>query len=168
MKKLLVCAAIAVFGMSSVFAQEFNVGLSAALPMGDAGDFTTFGVNLDANYLWDVSDDFKAGVTTGYHHYFGDEVTTSVFGTSLTLEFDDFGFLPIAAAGRYNVSEVLTVGADLGYAVGLSPDGNEGGVYYAPKIQYSVSDKIDIVAAYKGISNDGSFDSVSLGVEFGL
>ena len=169
MKKLLLSAALALFGFCSVFAQDFNVGLSAALPMGDAGEVTTFGVNLDVNYLWEVSDELKAGIASGYHHYFGDKETISFLGSSVTVEYDDFGFLPIAAAGRYSLSDEFTIGADLGYAVVLSPDGNEGGFYYAPKVQYSVSDQLDIVAAYKGISRDGgSFDAFSIGVEFGL
>jgi hypothetical protein len=168
MKKLLFLAAFAVFGLSSMNAQDFNVGVSAALPMGDAGDITTFGVNLDVNYLWEVSDDFSAGIATGYQHYFGDEISETFLGQTVTFEYDDFGFLPIAAAGRFNVSEEFTLGADLGYAVGLSPDGNDGGFYYAPKVQYGVSESLDIVLSYKGISNDGSFDALSLGVEFGL
>jgi hypothetical protein len=165
MKKLMLLAAVAVFGLTTVTAQNFNAGVSAALPMGDAGDFTTFGVNLDVNYLWEVSEEFNAGIASGYQHYFGDSV--EVLGTSF--DFDDFGFLPIAAAARYSLSEDFTVGADLGYALGLSPDGNDGGFYYAPKVQYGVSDAIDIVLAYRGVSLDGgSFDAVSLGVEFGL
>ncbi len=104
-----------------------------------------------------------------YQHYFGSEEDVTLFGQTVTVEYDDFGFLPIAAAGRYAVSEEFTLGADLGYAIGLSPDGNDGGFYYAPKVQYSISDSLDIVLAYKGVSLDGgSFDALSLGVEFGL
>ncbi len=165
MKKLLLVAAIAVFGMSSVNAQNFNVGLSGALPMGDAADSHTFGVNLDVNYQWEVSDVFTAGVGTGYFHYFGDEIEIM----TITVKFEDAGFVPLAAVGRYKASDQLTFGADVGYALGISHEGNDGGFYYAPKVQYSVSDNIDVVASYKGISLEvGSFDAISLGIEFGL
>ncbi len=158
-------AAVAVFGLTSVTAQNFNAGISAGLPMGDAGDLTTFGINIDVSYLWEVSDDFTAGVASGYQHYLGDSI--EILGTSV--DIDDTGFLPIAAAGRYSLSEEFTVGADLGYAVGISPDGNDGGFYYAPRVQYGVSESIDIVAAYRGVSLDGgSFDAITIGVEFGL
>ena len=61
------------------------------------------------------------------------------------------------------------LGADLGYAIGVSPSDNDGGFYYAPRIQYGVSESIDIVLAYRGISVDGgSFDVLTLGIEFGL
>ena len=46
---------------------------------------------------------------------------------------------------------------------------NDGGFYYAPKVQYGISETIDIVLAYKGVSLEGgSFDSITLGVEFRL
>jgi hypothetical protein len=154
MKKLLLLSAIVVSTMT-LSAQEANIGLSGALPIGDVGDITTFGLNLDANYLWEVSEQFDLGVAAGYHYYFGEDI--------------DFGFLPIAAAARFNASEDFTIGADVGYALGINPDGNDGGFYYAPKIQYSVSEALDIVFAYKGVSLDGvSFDAISLGIEFGL
>ena len=159
MKKLLLVAAIAVFGLSSVNAQNFNGGVSLGLPIGDSGDAYTFNVTLDVNYLWNVSDTFDAGIASGYSHNFGDG----------DLNVDDASFLPIAAAGRLNLSDDFVLGADIGYAIGISPDGNDGGFYYAPKLQYSVSEKMDIVGAYRGVSLDGgSFDVLTLGVEFGL
>ena len=164
MKKLLLLSAIVVSTMT-LSAQEANIGLSGALPIGDVGDITTFGLNLDANYLWEVSEQFDLGVAAGYHYYFGEDIDIP-FGT---FEAEDFGFLPIAAAARFNASEDFTIGADVGYALGINPDGNDGGFYYAPKIQYSVSEALDIVFAYKGVSLDGgSFDAISLGIEFGL
>lgn len=158
MKKLLLLGAFLIVSTSSLFAQEFNLGASAALPLGDAGDLTTFGLNIEANYLTDVSEQFDVGATVGYHHYFGD-----------SMDIDDFSFIPVAASARFNASEAFTIGADLGYGIGISPDGNDGGFYYAPKVQYGISETIDIVLAYKGVSLDGgSFDSITLGVEFGL
>ncbi|MTE25901.1 outer membrane beta-barrel protein [Winogradskyella ouciana] len=160
MKKLFL-AAFAVFAFASVNAQDFNASISGALPIGDAGDGWTFGVNLDVNYLWEVSDDFQAGVTAGVAHYFGDEISG--------FEIEDATFIPIGAAGRFAVSEEFTLGANLGYGIGIAPDGNDGGFYYSPRVQYGVSDSLDIVFAYTGISIEGgSFDAISLGVEFGL
>ncbi|MFH4965629.1 outer membrane beta-barrel protein [Gaetbulibacter sp. M235] len=166
MKKLLLIA-IAVFGLSSVNAQSnFNAGINLGLPVGDAGDGWTFNVTLDLSYLWEVSEGFDAGLATGYSHSFGDSIDLGEFGT---FDVDDVGFLPIAAAGRFNVSDKFILGADLGYAIGVSPSDMESGFYYAPRIQYGVSESIDIVLAYRGVSLDGgSFDVLTLGVEFGL
>ncbi|PYE81889.1 outer membrane protein with beta-barrel domain [Winogradskyella epiphytica] len=168
MRKLILCA-FAVIAFATVEAQDFKLGVSAALPMGDSGDISSFGINLDANYLWGVSDEFSVGLAAGYHHYFGKDYEDSFGGVTYTYEAEDAGFLPIGAAARFNASEEFTIGLDLGYGIGISPDGNDGGFYYAPKVQYSVSESLDIVLAYKGVSLDGgSFDALSLGLEFGL
>ncbi|MFO7743909.1 MAG: hypothetical protein R6V36_00830 [Psychroflexus sp.] len=165
MKKFILITALLISTLS-LTAQESNVSLSGALPTGDAGDVTSFGLNLDLNYLWAVAEQFDLGLTAGYHHYFGEDIDLEGFGT---VEAEDFGFLPIAAAARFNATEQFTIGADVGYAIGLNPDGNDGGFYYAPKVQYGLTPLIDIVLSYRGVSLDGgSFDALSLGFEFGL
>lgn len=163
MKKLILLAAVAVFGLSNVNAQNFNVGISGGLPIGDADDIATFSIVLDANYLWEVSEEFDVGIASGYSHSFGESIDTPIG----SFDIDDTGFLPIAAAARFNVSEEFILGADLGYAIGTSPSDNDGGFYYAPKVQYGVSEELDIVAAFRGVSLDGgSFDMITLGVEY--
>ena len=160
MRKL-VLAAFAVFAFASVSAQgQFKAGISGGIPIGDAGDFATFAIAVDLGYLFEISDEFDAGVTTGYSHSFGDEING--------FDIEDVQFIPVAASGRFEVAPDFTLGADVGYAIGIN-DGNDGGFYYSPRAQYSVSEAIDIVAAYRGVSVDGgSWDIISLGVEFGL
>ncbi len=163
MKKIILVAAVALFGFT-MNAQDFKVGLNGALPIGDAGDIATFSIGLDVAYLWEVSEKFDAGVASGFTSAFGDEVT--ILGT--TVEFDDVQFLPIAGAARYNVSSDFFLGADLGYAVGIN-DGNDGGFYYRPKVGYNFSEKVSVNLSYTGIAVDGgSWDTIGLGVEFGL
>lgn len=158
MKKLFLLPVV-FFTLLNANAQDFVLGLNVGLPLGDIKDAYTLNIGADLSYLWKVSEEFNAGVTAGYSHFLGDS----------DFDIDDAGFLPIAAAGRFNVSEDFTIGADLGYAVGVSPSGNDGGFYYAPKVQYGVSQSIDIVLAYKGISVDGgTFSTINLGIEFGL
>ncbi|MEQ5792438.1 hypothetical protein J4E06_15330 [Muricauda sp. NFXS6] len=161
MKKIALFMLATFFGLSFVQAQgDFKAGIHAGLPIGDAGDFATFAIAIDLGYLFDVSDEFQVGPTAGYSHSFGDEIGG--------FEVDDVQFLPIAAAGRFSVSDEFSLGADLGYAIGIS-DGNDGGFYYAPKAAYSVSELMDIVLAYRGVALDGgSWDIISLGVEFNL
>jgi len=169
----------AVFAFASVNAQDFNAGLSFGLPVGDAssdlapgfnGNTHTFSIILDINYLWNVSEKFDAGIASGYSHSFGDKISYENENVLVeNIRIDDVGFLPIAVAGRFNVSDKFTLGADLGYAIGITPSYNEGGFYYAPKVQYGISDAIAIVAAYRGVSIDGgSFSNISLGIEFGF
>ena len=151
--------------MSGVYAQgDLKVGVNAGLPTGDAGDAWGFNVTLDVNYLWEAGDNFKAGVATGFSHSFGKSIDTG-FGS---FDVEDAQFLPLAGAARFAVSDEFTLGADLGYAVGIS-DGNDGGFYYAPRVQYSISETLDVVLSYRGVSLDGgSFDVLNLGVQFGI
>lgn len=165
MKKVLFFAAFLIMGMGAMNAQgQFRAGISGGLPIGDAGDFATFAIAVDLGYLFEISDTFDAGVATGYSHSFGDELNIG----GVTVDLDDVQFIPVAASARFEVAPSFTLGADLGYAVGIN-DGNDGGFYYSPRAQYGVSEAIDIVVAFRGVSVDGgSWDIVSAGVEFGI
>lgn len=160
MKKVALFTLAVFFGLSCVKAQEFNGGIHAGLPIGDAGDIATFSLIAELNYLFDVADGLQVGPSVGFSHSFGEEIGG--------FEIDDIQFLPIAAAGRYNFTPEFSGGVDLGYAVGIN-DGNDGGFYYSPRVAYAATEKLDIVLAYRGVSRDGgSFDILSLGVEFNL
>lgn len=160
MRKIALFTVAVFFGLSCVKAQDLNGGIHLGLPIGDAGDISTFSLIADLNYLFEVSEEFKVGPSVGYSHSFGDEI--------MGFEIDDIQFLPIAAAGRYSFSPEFSAGVDLGYALGIT-DGLDGGFYYAPRVAYSVTEMIDLVLAYRGVSLDGgSFDILSLGVEFDL
>lgn len=169
MKKIILVAVVALFGFTmNAQDAQFKVGINGALPIGDAGDAYTFSVGLDVAYLWNVSEKFDAGVATGFTNAFGDEISGSILGIPFTADVEDAQFIPIAGAARYNVSSDFFLGADVGYAVGIN-DGNDGGFYYRPKVGYNFSEKISVNFSYTGIALDGgSFDTIGLGVEFGL
>lgn len=176
MKKLLIIALISMLGYQAN--AQFSAGVWGGLPIGDAGDIATFSLGVDLTYLFDVSDEFGVGPTAGFSHSFGDSVDTAIGSYDL----EDVQFLPIAVAARYSISDAFVLGTDLGYAVGVNGlndgndgefvvgiGGNDGGFYYAPRAQYSVSDLIDIVFAYRNVSaNGGTWSILSLALEFGI
>jgi len=125
MKKLFLCAAIAVFAMSNLNAQGLSAAASGGFISGDFSDGYSFNISVDLTNLWEVSDGFDAGITTGYSHSLGKDFNG--------FTPDAVGFIPLAGAARFGVSEEFTLGADLGYAIGVSPDGNDGGFYYSPR-----------------------------------
>jgi|SRR5690606_34979859 len=166
MKKVLLIAALAVFGFGISNAQEagFKAGIVGALPMGDLGDISSFGIGLDAAYLWEVGDGFLAGAATGYHHFMGKDVDYGFGSVKL-----NFAYIPVAGAARYSVSDEFFVGADLGLALAQG-DFDGSGFYYRPKVGYNL-DAIAITASYAGVSVDngggsGSFASILVGVEY--
>ena len=161
MKKFIFAISMAFAGLTAS-AQDgsLNVGVNGLLPLGDAGDAYSFALSAEANYLFEVSDKVALGPSVSFINYFGKDLG----GISIK----DAQFLPVAGAARYGLTDEFSLGADVGYAVGISK-GNDGGFYYRPMIGYAVSDKVTVQASYTGISTDGDTTSnVGLGVMFNL
>ncbi|WP_272149334.1 hypothetical protein [Tenacibaculum aiptasiae] len=147
MKKLLLVAMMA-FGMA-VNAQEgqLNVGGTIGLPVGDASDAFDVTGAIEANYLFKVSEKLQVGPSVSYIHFNG--------------EGADFAFLPLAAAARYSVAEKISVGADLGYGIGIRPDANDGGFYYRALVGYKVTDNITLHLDYSAARASQTFTTVT-------
>lgn len=165
MKKLILLAAVVLFGFSAT-AQNFGGGVSIGLPVGDAGDISTFNVSLDLSYLWDVSEDFEAGVLVGFSQNFGDSVDIAIGDMTESIDYDDVQFLPVAGRGMYSLSEDFSLGMDLGYAVGIN-DGNDGGFLWSPRAAYGLGASTELVLSYNNVSLDGgTWSNLNLGVGF--
>ena len=164
MKKVVLVAVLALFGFSVNAQEGLKVGANLGLPVGDAGDVSGFSIGLDAQYMFESAGEFDLGVATGFTNAFGKTIGDSNF----SIEIDDIQFLPLAGVVRYKASEEISIGTDLGYALGIS-DGNDGGFYYRPTVAYAVSEGVEINASYTGISLDGgSWTTINLGVLFSL
>ena len=166
MKKFLLTIAMIATGLvANAQDGQFNVGANVGIPAADADTGYSFAFSVEANYLFEISDDFKVGPSVEYAHYLGKEITVGGF----TVDTEDASFLPLAAAARFNASEKFIVGLNIGYAVGLSPDGNDGGFHYRPSVGYAISEKATVQASYSGISVEGgTFANIGLGVVFGF
>lgn len=140
MKKFLVVAMMA-FGLA-VNAQEteLNVGGTIGLPVGDSENANVTGA-IEANYLFKVDEKFKVGPSVSYLHF--------------QQEGADVAFLPLAVAGRYSFADKFSVGADLGYGIGVRPSGVDSGFYYRPMVGYQVTEKINLHVDYTGVALDG-------------
>ncbi|MCF6306479.1 MAG: hypothetical protein L3J09_00830 [Flavobacteriaceae bacterium] len=141
MKKLLFIFLFSIFGFFTSNAQ-FNVGVNAGLPLGDIGDYASFNVSLDVGYFFKINDVISLGPITGYSHSFAKEFNG--------IKGDDVQYIPVAAAGRFQISELFSAGIDIGYAIGLN-EGNDGDIYYRPRIAFSVSENIELALHYTGI-----------------
>ncbi|QWX84685.1 outer membrane beta-barrel protein [Cellulophaga sp. HaHaR_3_176] len=164
MKKLFLVAAFALIGFSVQAQEGFKLGVTVQLPVGDASDFSSFGLGLDAAYMFEVSDQFDLGIATGFNNIFGKTFEEQGF----EFEVEDAQYIPLAAAARFKATEDFSVGADLGYAIGIN-EGNDGGFYYKPTVGYMVSEATQLNLSYVGISADGgTFSTINLGVLFSL
>jgi len=160
MKKLVLIAVIAVFGLVNVNAQSFKLGVTAGLPAADAADISSFVLGIDAYYYFTNIDSFIAiGGTAGFRNFFGDEIT--VLGQKV--DFDDQQFLPLAVAGRLKLFGIVNGGADLGYAIGIS-DAVDGGFYLRPIIGIDIADKIELNVSYETIFDDATWGNLNAGI----
>ncbi|MDX1463382.1 MAG: hypothetical protein R3359_10010 [Marinirhabdus sp.] len=165
MKKLVLIAVFAVFGITASNAQGFNVGASAAIPSGDFDDFYGFGVVLDASYLFPINDVFHVGPASGVMHYFGKDSEQTIAGVTVSVEADDATFIPVAGEARFYLEQFF-FGAHLGYGLGVS-DGFDGGFYYRPGVGYMFTETVGAAVSYSGISGDGAtFNSINAGITF--
>ena len=165
MKKVLFIAVV-VLGLGNINAQNgsFNAGVSIGLPTGDISNSSSLAISVEANYLFEISDQFKVGPSISYLHYTGKK---DILGSGF--DANDISFLPIAAAARFAASEKFTIGADLGYGFGISPDDIEGAFYYRPMIGYNISEKVMLQATYTGMSKEGStISNFGVGAMFSL
>jgi hypothetical protein len=140
MKKLLLMGAFALLGGVAQAQEGFRLGGHIGAPLGDAADAASVTIGIDAAYMWNITKGLDIGATTGYSHFFGKD------------NVDDFGFIPIAASGKYTFSKVpLFVGLDLGAAISTR-DYINSGLYVAPRVGYQLKN----TELYLGFQNIGS------------
>ena len=139
MKKLLFLVAIVAASFTANAQGQFNVGGNLGLPVGDASNGSSLTFGVEANYLFEVSDEFKVGPTASYVHFLGKDGAKAP------------SFLPLGGAARYSVSDEFVVGADLGLALAMA-NGSGSTFYYRPMVGYNISETMMIQASYMGMS----------------
>ncbi len=147
---------------------KFKVGINAALPLGDAANFSSFSLGFDVAYQYGVSKSFDIGLASGFTNAFGKTENFTDGTIEIETSFDNIQFLPLAGVFRFypTVRSRVNFGADLGYAVGIS-EGNTGGFYYRPILVIDIGRGTEINFSYTGINLDGgSWETATLGLQF--
>ncbi|MEC8833029.1 MAG: hypothetical protein VX772_11770 [Bacteroidota bacterium] len=165
----LVITAMVAFSFSSmaqhVDRTSFKAGVFAGLPVGDAADFSSFSLGVDLGYHWSVSEMVDVGIASGFLNSFGSDVEFTDGPITVSGNFGDIQFVPVAAAFRLYPNYNFKLGGDIGYAVGIN-EGNEGGFYVRPMIGYNITGNTELNVSYINVSNNGSFSVVALGLLF--
>ncbi len=170
MKKIMILAAALMISLTT-FAQDkkVKIGVFSALPIGETKDVSKTGFGLDATYLFEVSDKIDVGFSTGLSFFGGKKVTVVNNDNSTSvLKYSNAKYVPLTGAVRFNATNKLYIGADLGYAIGMGKD-VKGGFHYKPRIGYQVSDLIGINTSFTGLKvKGGTWKTINFGVEFNL
>ena len=172
MRKILFSVA-ALFTFGAMSAQEggFSLGLHAGIPMGDIKDSSSANFGVDVAYMWPVGEGFKVGVASGYTNYSGKDfdsfrIDEQMGIVSVKEKGVNAGFIPLAGAARYSLTENFFIAADLGYVFYTGSGSADGGFYYQPKVGYDFQ-PFEVFVGYKGISRDGgTLSSVNLGAAY--
>ncbi len=150
MKKLfLSAAAIALCGGLMAQENRASVGLEAALPMGDFGDFVGFGIGGSVGYEIPVGDNLGVMLQAGYISFSGKDYDLGI----VTVEGPSIGAIPIQVGAKYYFSE-NQAGAYAGLLAGvhlLSSEGSDGSTDFgvAPLLGFMVTENIDIGLRYQ-------------------
>lgn len=154
MKKLFITLTL-ILGVVTARAQGvFKVGPVVAIPIGDAGDVSSFGLGADVYYMFGHEDSWvNFGPTVAFRNYFGKDYEFNENGVDVSIKGESVQFLPLAGAFRGKILGVVNWGSDIGYALGIS-DGVDNGFYFRPIVGIDIADSIEINASYEGISQD--------------
>jgi hypothetical protein len=146
MKKVFLVAAFVVAGFISTNAQEFQFGAGpvVALPIGDAGDISSFAIGAELQGEYKFSDMVSGVGTTGYTHFIGKEFA----GYKI-----NYGAVPILVGARVYPSEQFFIGGQIGYGF-FTGDASGGGFAYRPQIGYNAP-SFQLGLSYSGISDNG-------------
>ncbi|TYP98831.1 hypothetical protein C7447_102147 [Tenacibaculum adriaticum] len=124
--------------------QQFNIGINGGITIGNIEPVSKMAFGGDINYLFDISDEFVVGPSLGLVFFSSKEANGEKSDAKM--------YLPISTAIRFNSNEdVFYVGADLGFAVGLSPEGDNGGVFFKPLVGYKINQAFKVNLFYAGI-----------------
>ncbi|NAY93195.1 hypothetical protein GTQ34_14875 [Muricauda sp. JGD-17] len=167
-KTLLVTVSLLVLVTMNSVAQDrssFKAGINAGLPVGDASEVSDFSIGLDVAYHWGVSEWLDAGLATGFINVFGKTETISEGPITVTTDFENFQFIPLASSFRIYPTYHFKFGADVGYGVAVDAE-SDGGFYVRPSVGYNITGNTELNVSYINISNDGNFSIATLGILF--
>ncbi|WP_075340886.1 hypothetical protein [Tenacibaculum agarivorans] len=136
---------------------ELNVGVNGGVTVGNLEAVSSIAFGVEGNYLFDIFDGISVGPSLNFLYFVSKENTV-----------DSNIYIPIGGAVRFNsFEEQFYVGLDLGYAIGISPEGDDGGVFFKPLLGYEVTDAFKINLFYSAVKkNSPTYSYVGLGVTY--
>ncbi|MCK5814832.1 MAG: hypothetical protein KAH07_02700 [Flavobacteriaceae bacterium] len=145
MKKVLLSIVMIALGFTASAQEGFNLGANIGVPTGDAKGFN-MAYGFEANYLFKVTDALQMGPSVSYLVY--------------SAEHSNISYLPVAIAARFDSSEKIAFGVDLGYGIDIkstdiSSSKMKSGFYYRPMVGFKASELIMFQAFYSAIKIGG-------------
>jgi hypothetical protein len=168
MKKLFL-ACIIVLTVASVNAQDkamssgssiiFSIGVEPSLPIGDFHDIGyNFGIGGSLQGEYKADSDLGITLNAGYLNYSGKDYTIGGY----TYNGGNYGIVPVMAGIKYYFSPKVYGHGQLGISIGTSK-GASSNFTYSPGVGFYISNNLDLLLKYVGISGKGGGNLNSIG-----
>ncbi|WP_299620625.1 hypothetical protein [uncultured Tenacibaculum sp.] len=139
---------------------QLNVGVNGGITVGNLEAVSSAAFGVDANYLFEIYEGISVGPSLNLLYFLTED--------NNGVKPDPFIYLPVGGAVRFqSLSDVFYVGADFGFAVGLSPDGDNGGIFFKPMLGYNINESLKLNLFYSGVKKKlPTYGYVGLGITF--
>lgn len=155
---------MSIFSFQSILSQnaDLNVGINGGVTIGNLDNVSRMAFGVDANYLFDVFDNVKLGPSVNFVYFLTED--------NAGVKPDPFIYLPLGGAIRFSgENDDFYVGADGGFALGISPNGDNGGIFFKPMVGYNFNEKVSVNFFYAGIKKKKpTYGYVGIGVVFNI
>ncbi len=154
---------------------KFSIGIEAALPLGDFGKVSSFGIGGTAQVDYTIKESLAVTLNAGYISFSGKSTTIpaySIGGVTVpatTIKYGNVGYIPVLAGVKYSFTDALYGSAQLGLTIASASGGGESSstFTYAPGVGYKFTENIDALLKYTGYSaNGGSTSTIGLRVAY--
>lgn len=137
-----------------------NLGINGGVTIGNLDGRSQMAIGADANYLFNIYDNIKLGPSVNFLYFFMENIGG--------IKPDPLVYMPIGGALRFSTLEDdFYIGVDGGFAIGISPKGDRGGIFIKPMIGYNVNEKLRVNLFYSGVKKrDPTYGFIGVGVEF--
>ena len=126
----------------------FGAGIHLGLPTATMSNAWSFGVGVQAQGEYAITDQLSGVATTGYTSFFGKTSTFSDgFGGTISEKVPAIGHIPILVGARFYPAEQFFVGAQIGLGLFTGSGSSTSGFEYRPQIGYN-ADQFQVILSY--------------------
>lgn len=142
--------------------EKLNIGVNGGITIGNLKPVSSAAFGFDANYLFEVFEDLNIGPSLNFIYFLTEEVEG--------VKRDPYMYLPIGGAIRFqSIDDKFFVGADFGFAIGISPKGDNGGIFFKPMVGYNATDDLKVHLFYSGIKKRlPTYGYVGIGIAYDI
>ena len=141
---------------------EFNIGVNGGVTIGNIEGVSKAAFGLDANYLFNVFEGVKFGPSVNFIYFTTQEANG--------IKPDAFIYMPVGGSIKFHSDgDDFYVALDAGYAIGISPEGDNGGIFMKPMVGYNINQNFNVNLFYSGVKKRApTYGYIGVGIVFNV